>query len=375
MSIRSQKEKKQILVVGQTPPPYHGQAMMTKRLVDAVFQNITIIHVRMAFSESSLEIGKASWKKIIHMFSIACHILKYRLKYRHLVLYYMPAGPNKIPVIRDLVLLSLVRPFFKRTVYHFRAAGISEFLNKQSFVLKELCKWIYGKPTVGIQLSEKNPADAAFFSAKNIRFIPNGLEDNYIYYNTTENNHSADTIKILFVGILRQDKGFSWLIESLDILINSGASNFHLYAMGEFASLEYKNEVLTMIKAYKLEPHVTFLGIKIGSEKWSYFLASDFLCFPTYFDCESFGNVLVEAMMFSLPVISSEWRGTSDIVKEDTGFLIPVNDKKQLANKIELLIKDKQLRKEMGTNARIRYLKMYTLTAYLNNIESVLESI
>ncbi len=368
---------KKILVVGQTPPPYGGQALMTKRLIDAKFDSIEIIHVRLAFSESFLEVGKASWKKVLHVFKIAAKIWGHRLRNRRLVLYYLPAGPNKVPVIRDLLLLSLVRPFFSKTIYHFRAAGISEFISKKSSFVRGLCKLIYGKPTIGIQLSSLNPADAAFFSARNIFHIPNGIEDckglsgdsgrlSVIHRNK---------INILFVGVLREDKGFTWLLDSLNLLVQNKITNFQLSVMGEFSSKEYEQQVKAMITLYNLEDHIVFLGVKIGEEKWEQFANADFLCFPTFFDCESFGNVLIEAMMFELPVISSEWRGIPDIVTNKTGFLVPVRNKEELAEKIQVLILDENLRKQMGRNARERYLEKYTLNHYLNQLESAFQFI
>lgn len=47
-------EIKKILIVGQTPPPYHGQAMMIQRTIEAPFTKIKIYYVRMAFSKKSI---------------------------------------------------------------------------------------------------------------------------------------------------------------------------------------------------------------------------------------------------------------------------------------------------------------------------------
>lgn len=369
---------KKILVVGQTPPPYGGQAIMTKRLVDAEFKSIQIIHVRLSFSESFREVGKASWKKIAHVFAVATRIWKHRLKHKHLILYYMPAGPNKVPVFRDLLLLSLVRPFFPKTIYHFRAAGISEYLEGRSTSFRRFCKFVYGNPHKAIQLSSLNPKDAVFFSAKKIFYIPNGIEDSAFRHlkakslNTTDEQNPL--IKILFVGILREDKGFSWLLDALHLLLKKGVENFKLLAMGEFNSDLYEKEIAAKLTELGLEQHVEFLGIKTGEAKWKYFSNSDLLCFPTFFDCESFGNVLIEAMMFRLPVIASNWRGIPDIVSDDIGFLVPVKSNEQLAEKLALLIKDENLRKQLGGNARKKFLEKYTLDTYLQQMETMFRS-
>lgn len=365
---------KKILVVGQTPPPYGGQAIMTKRLVDAKFKSVQTIHVRLSFSDNFRQIGKASWKKIFHLLVVVMKIWKIRFVHKQLVLYYMPAGPNKVPVFRDLLLLSLIRPFFSKTIYHFRAAGISEYISGKSFFFQGLCKFVYGKPYKAIQLSALNPKDAEYFSAKRIFYIPNGIEDNacqILKKETQTVNNENRVIKILFVGVLREDKGFSWLLDSLHLLFEKGITNFKLFAMGEFSSAQYEKEIDAKLIELGLQDRVQFLGIKVGEEKWPYFLTADFLCFPTFFDCESFGNVLIEAMMFQLPVIASNWRGIPDIVTKDVGFLVTVKDKQELSEKIELLIKDRNLRKQMGCSARKRFREKYTLNNYLVQMEEM----
>lgn len=373
---KARLQKTKILVVGQTPPPYHGQALMTKRLIDAKFDLVKIIHVRMAFSGDARDVGKASWKKVLHLFAIAMQVWKHRFANRQLILYYMPAGPNRIPILRDLILLALIRPLFSKTIYHFRAAGISEYVSKKSFLFYWICKFIYGRPFKAIQLSSLNPKDAEFFSAKKIFYVPNGIEDNACQKldNKKEEVLKDGLVKILFVAALREDKGFSILLDALHVLIKHSTTNFRLLVMGEFTSAEYEKEIKIKLAEFKLLNHVEFLGLKTGKEKWEYFRIADFLCFPTFYDCESFGNVIIEAMMFHLPVIASDWRGIPDIVTEDIGFLVPVKDKDGLADKIHLLINDENLRKQLGCNARKRFLKNYTLDTYLKQVEKVLSS-
>jgi len=373
------KPKHKLLVIGQTPPPYGGQALMTQRLVNATFSGFEVIHIRLNFSTSFLEVGKASLSKVIHLFEIIFRVWLVRIKNRNVILYYMPAGPNSVPVIRDLLLLAFIRPVFSQTIFHFRAAGISHFIKSKSKFFQFLCKKIYGRPTVGIQLSSLNPSDAAFFSSKSIFYVPNGLEDklNSIHKRDelTIHNKDKNEINILFVGVLREDKGFTWLIESLHLLKTKGISNFVLTVVGEFNSKTYEKKVKDLIKQCALCENVNFLGVLTGEKKWKCFEVADLLCFPTFFDCESFGNVLIEAFMFELPVIGSEWRGIPDIISDDVGFLVEIKNIEQLAEKIALLIKNETLRKALGQNARRRYIENYTLDKYLNRMEHIIENI
>jgi len=40
-----------ILVVGQTPPPLGGQAIMIQQMLEQKYDNLQLLHVRMSFSK------------------------------------------------------------------------------------------------------------------------------------------------------------------------------------------------------------------------------------------------------------------------------------------------------------------------------------
>ena len=85
-----------VLIVGQTPPPYHGQAIMIERLLRSHTNSTRLYHVRMQFSDSIDEIGKFAWAKITHLIWVIGRIFYYRLFHGVKILYYPPAGPNRV---------------------------------------------------------------------------------------------------------------------------------------------------------------------------------------------------------------------------------------------------------------------------------------
>lgn len=362
-----------ILVVGQTPPPYMGQAMMIDRLVKAQFDNIEIHHVRMSFSDSIKAIGRFNSKKVFHLFEIAWKMLALRFGKHIDTLYYPPAGPNRTPIIRDIILLGITRMFFKRVIYHFRAAGISDYLMQQPRFFRYLAQKAYGSPEVSIQLSALNPADGKYFNSSRVCIIPNGLEDAALPYLPLQRNQQS-VVNILFVGVLREDKGVSMVIEAARLL-KQQACNFQVTILGEFVSSEYEQAVFSKLKEYDLEEQVHFLGVKTGADKWHHYQQAHIFCFPSYFESESFGNVVVEAMMFELPVVSTQWRGIPDIVVEgETGYLVPIQSPEAVADRLSTLIADPLLREKMGKIGRERYLRSYSLQRHLKAMEEALET-
>ena len=77
--------------------------------------------------------------------------------------------------------------------------------------------------------------------------------------------------------------------------------------------------------------------------------------------CETLGIVFFEAMAYKMPCIGSTADAMPEIIEDGkTGFLIPPNDYKQLADKLILLLEDENLMKKMGEQGRERMEKYFT---------------
>jgi glycosyltransferase involved in cell wall biosynthesis len=86
---------------------------------------------------------------------------------------------------------------------------------------------------------------------------------------------------------------------------------------------------------------------------------------------EPFGMVLIEAMAFSKPVIATNVGGPLDIVTDQTGILVPVNDPDALAAAILKLIHDPQTRESMGKAGRKRVESFFTIERTLSKLYAI----
>jgi glycosyltransferase involved in cell wall biosynthesis len=71
-------------------------------------------------------------------------------------------------------------------------------------------------------------------------------------------------------------------------------------------------------------------------------------------------NSIVEAMASGLPIIATDVGGIPDMIGEDAGILVPAADTEALAQAMQRLAEDSELRKAMGRAARARYLKLFS---------------
>lgn len=81
--------------------------------------------------------------------------------------------------------------------------------------------------------------------------------------------------------------------------------------------------------------------------------ASHIVAFPSYYK-EGLPKSLIEAAAIGRPIITTNSVGCKDVVADGyNGFLIPVKNSKILAEKLEILIENRELRIEFGKNSRL----------------------
>jgi glycosyltransferase involved in cell wall biosynthesis len=318
-------------------------------------------------------------------------IIAARLRTKSPVLYYPPASPNMVPFLRDCVLLICMRWMFPRTVFHFHANGIAGLYGRLPGVLKLAFRAAYMRPDIAIAISEYGKADGVFLNAREIRLIPNGIpdqagnggkEDGRLELEVGDDGKAFDVRrstldsaapKILFVGMVCEEKGVGVLLEACRILRDRGV-RFACEVVGRASSAVEEQSFRDFIRDHDLGEQVTLTGPLHHEAKWQAYAAADVFCFPTFYSAESFGLVAVEAMMSGLPVVSTNWSGLPDIVVEgETGYLAPPRDAAAVADHLELLIKDPELRKRMGAAGRKRYEENYTVETFREKMEEVLE--
>lgn len=345
---------------------------MIQTLLDGKYNGLEFYHVRLAFSADMDSVGKFKVKKVWILFTTILKILWARISTGSKTIYYPPSGPDKVPILRDIILLNCVRWAFPKTVFHFHAGGVSDFRKGLSGILRSLFDRAYYRPDLAIRTSELNPDDGVVFRAKRSIVVHNGLEDQQIVEPHPRDNKK---IQLLFVGILIPSKGILVLIETCGLLVESGY-DLELKVMGRFGSPEFEKELMDRIDELGLAEMIEFLGVKSGKDKFHHYATCDIFCFPSYFESESFGLVCVEAMMFSKPIVSTQWRGIPTVVQNGVnGFLVPIKDPSAFAQKVEELINDPQKRHQMGEAGRRIYEERFTVEKFWTRMEEALLSI
>ena len=276
-----------VLVVGQTPPPYHGQAIMVDRLVQSRRSDLRVSHVRMAFSKSMDEVGRPGLRKVWHLVHVVMQIIGFRLRQRFDVLYYPPAGPSRVPVWRDLVILNLTRWLFPRTVFHMQANGISEMYPRMGGLGRWLFRRAYFGADAVVRLSPYTTDDARGLCARREAMIPNCADDEWERFGEQARRRHArpqNDVTLLYLGTVCRTKGILVLLDACRRLRDAQVG-FHLRVVGSFQPETFRTEVEHRIAELELSEHVQLLGQKTGDEKLIELAAADIFVFPTFFGC------------------------------------------------------------------------------------------
>ena len=151
---------------------------------------------------------------------------------------------------------------------------------------------------------------------------------------------------LLSVGRLEKQKNFIGLIEAFSIVLKK-FPKFKLIIIGSGSE---KKLLLNKLYRLKIKKKVIF---KNFIKPDHYFLTSKIFILNSFF--EGMPNVILESLSYKCPVISSNCEsGPKEILKNGKyGYLVPVNNQKLLAKKIEFAINNYKLIKKKTDKAFI----------------------
>lgn len=172
----------------------------------------------------------------------------------------------------------------------------------------------------------------------------------------------------LFVGVLRYYKGLHTLISAAQFvsgrIVIAGTGSDELNLKSQAAALGIQN--------------VSFVGHVTDEDKAALLELCGVFVFPSHLRSEAFGMSLVEASMFSRPMISCEiGTGTSFVnLHGVTGLTVPPENPQALASAMCNLYQNDDLRKKMACAARQRYEALFTgermASAYLAQYQELM---
>ncbi len=170
-------------------------------------------------------------------------------------------------------------------------------------------------------------------------------------------------VKIILTARMVRDKGIDTLIEAAEMLRNEMEDKVIFQLCGGLHNNPkgYKAEELEALCDGK---YIQWLGHR--NDVRELLMQSHIVTLPSYYR-EGLPKSLIEAAAIGRPIITTKFYGCKDTVDDgESGFLIPIQDPKALADKLRILINDKSLREKMGRCGRLKAEKEFSIINVVN---------
>jgi len=253
--------------------------------------------------------------------------------------------------------------FNKKIIISPRGTLNEELIRKRSRLVKKIIYFTFIqfilKKAKGFHFTseiEKNKFYEIFRKEKSFCVVPN-LFDFSEFQRTVDRNtlrkfNLFDKKYILYFGRISWEKRIELLIDAFSE-ISKKFNNTYLAICG-LADKNYFEKIEKQIKALELKDKVILNGsIIYGEEKVALF--QNALCFVLPSISENFGYVALEALASGVPVIISSGVGLKELIQKYNAGLVFVGEnnkelKNDLINKLDLILRDEELRKNLSKN-------------------------
>ena len=365
-----------LLVFAHTPPPHHGQSYMVKLMLDGFGGDrlrhpetaadgfgIECYHVNARFSKSLEDIGEFQGAKVFLILFYCAQAIWCRFRHGVTHFYYVPAPGKAVALYRDWLVMLLCRPFFKKIILHWHAAGLARWLETSAQIRSRAITYRLFKPVdLSIVLSRYNFADAEKLLSRRIAVVPVGIPgvDSSAAEKIMERRRArlagrqkilagemapagADGfINVLFLGHCTREKGVFETIEGMARANGRLAAEklplaFRLTLIGAFASADEEKEIRLFLRTLGVEDLVEMLGFVSAERKAQAFAEADVFCFPTYYLAENQPGTLIEAMAYGLPIVTARWRSIPEMLPENYPGLVDPKSPAQVADALRVL--------------------------------------
>jgi len=163
-----------------------------------------------------------------------------------------------------------------------------------------------------------------------------------------------DDVVLIFVGRIVGDKGINELTQAFNALSPS-YPHLKLMVVGDF---EKDLDPVSKDTEHILNTHPNIILTGFQKDVRPFLAISHILVFPSY--REGFPNVVMQAGAMGLPAIVSNINGCNEIIiSEENGIIIPVKDAQAISASIERLLQNKNLYKQMQSQARTYIVNRY----------------
>jgi len=270
--------------------------------------------------------------------------------------------PDSIVYLNTLAVLPVALFLKNYTVIH-----VHEILANNSFLNKVVNKIALHEADKIICVSDATARNLLNISTgeevKKIMTVHNGIPmiDSPCGMSTPDN----EKVKIALIGRIKPKiKGQNYVLDTLQFLSQDIKEKINISFIGSPVPGEEDDlhELELRIEKDNLSDIISIKGFTTDLAK--IYHETD-ICLVPSIRADPFPTTVLEAMSAKLPVIGTNLGGIPEMIEDSiTGFLIPPDDPKLFSDRLETLIKNKQLRLSMGEKGYEKFNREFSMDDY-----------
>ena len=140
MKKSKRREKIRVIIIGPTPPPFHGVSVFIKNLLNSNVKNkFDIFHLDTADRRTVPNIGKLDFQNVYlaikHIFILTIKLITYKPN-----IVYIPISQNRLGYLRDGLFIILSRILGGKVIIHLHGGIFNDFYKKTDKITKIFIK-------------------------------------------------------------------------------------------------------------------------------------------------------------------------------------------------------------------------------------------
>ena len=330
-------------------------------------------------------VSKSGTFSVRRAFDTLCVVV---LAWWHLLrcqIYYATMSTSNVGFIRDHLTVGFAKLLGRRTVLHLHGGGSKDFyINGKPWLQRMIRANLRRTDTIvvlGELLKEQFECVGDFVKPK-LKVVPNGLtlgvDEPVAVVKTLP---KGGRLQLLYLSSLMPSKGFFDVLQSMVLLEQQSPGRYHLNLCGSFVdaktetAVEVHDEATLHAYIAKLElgECVTYHGQVLGEEKDLQFAQANVFLLPTSYPWEGQPLSIIEALAFSIPVISCCHKGIPELVEDGkTGLFVKPEAPDAIASAVIEMTTDSNRYSKMSHAAREHYEANFRRDVHLERLISVI---
>jgi glycosyltransferase involved in cell wall biosynthesis len=356
-----------VVIIGPTPPPYHGVAVATATLLDAgLGPGFRVHHLDLSDRRGIQHVDQPDFHDVVLFVGQWRRLLALLARKRPRVVY-LSVSQSTVGFLRDSLLIWPAYLAGAKIVLHLHGGNFQAWYRARGKAVRAYVRLVLNRVTRAIVLGESlRRTFAGLIDPRRIAVVPNGVawpKERASARATPKHRR----YRVLYLGTVNRLKGALALLAAIT-LVERIRQDVEFVFAGPWSHPRDREEAESSVARWGIHDAVAFVGPVAGEDKRALFESADLFVFPGI-QQEGQPLVVIEAMAAGLPVLYTD-RGCLRETVADAGLEVTAAPS-ALAERILWLLDRPEEMVRLGTAATNRYEQFYTRDRFVERMTQV----